>query len=59
MEMYKWIFFLLFIANSGIAQTYDILIKNGKIIDGTGNSWYYSDIAIQNGIVQKPLMPPD
>ena len=27
----------------------DILIKNGKIIDGTGNSWFYSDIAIRKG----------
>ncbi len=27
----------------------DILIKNGKIIDGTGNSWYYGDIAIKEG----------
>lgn len=27
----------------------DILIKNGKIIDGTGNNWYYGDIAISNG----------
>ncbi len=25
----------------------DILIKNGKIIDGTGNSWYYGDIAVK------------
>jgi len=33
------------------AQTYefDILIRNGKIIDGTGNNWYYGDIAIKNG----------
>lgn len=27
----------------------DILIKNGKIIDGSGNSWYYGDIAIKEG----------
>jgi len=27
----------------------DILIKNGKIIDGTGNSWYYGNIAIKDG----------
>jgi N-acyl-D-amino-acid deacylase len=27
----------------------DILIKNGKITDGTGNNWYYSDIAIKDG----------
>lgn len=30
------------------AQQFDILIKNGKIIDGTGNNWYYGDIAIKN-----------
>jgi N-acyl-D-amino-acid deacylase len=28
---------------------YDILIKNGRIIDGTGNSWYIADIGITNG----------
>ncbi len=27
----------------------DILIINGKIIDGTGNSWYYGSIAIKDG----------
>ncbi|NEU07295.1 D-aminoacylase [Flavihumibacter sp. R14] len=27
----------------------DVLIINGKIIDGTGNSWFYGDIAIKNG----------
>ncbi len=27
----------------------DILIRNGKIIDGTGNNWYYGDVAISNG----------
>ncbi|MBS1575401.1 MAG: D-aminoacylase [Bacteroidetes bacterium] len=28
---------------------YDILIKNGRIIEGTGNSWYRGDIAVKNG----------
>ena len=27
----------------------DILIKNGKIIDGTGNSWFYGDVAVYKG----------
>ena len=27
----------------------DLLIKNGKIIDGTGNSWFYGDIAVKDG----------
>lgn len=31
------------------AQTFDVLIKNGKVIDGTGNSWYYGDVGIWNG----------
>jgi N-acyl-D-amino-acid deacylase len=46
--MRKLIFLLLvpFVTN---AQQAEILIKNGKILDGTGNSWYYGDIAISNG----------
>jgi len=28
---------------------YDVIIRNGKIIDGTGNSWYYADIAVKDG----------
>jgi N-acyl-D-amino-acid deacylase len=27
----------------------DILIRNGRIIDGTGNSWFYGDVAIRDG----------
>ena len=27
----------------------DLLIKNGRIVDGTGNSWIYGDIAIKDG----------
>lgn len=29
------------------ASTYDVLIENGHIIDGTGNPWYEGDVAIQ------------
>jgi N-acyl-D-amino-acid deacylase len=32
-----------------IAQSFDLVILNGKIIDGTGNSWYYGDVGIRNG----------
>lgn len=27
----------------------DILIRNGKIIDGTGNNWFYGDLAVKDG----------
>jgi N-acyl-D-amino-acid deacylase len=34
-------------AETGIAdKEFDILIKNGKLLDGTGNPWYYADIGI-------------
>lgn len=31
------------------AQKYDLVITNGKVIDGSGNSWFYGDVAIHNG----------
>lgn len=35
------------------SQDCDLLITNGKIIDGTGNSWYYGNIAVKNGKIIK------
>ncbi|RYY54725.1 MAG: D-aminoacylase, partial [Chitinophagaceae bacterium] len=34
-------------------STCDLLIINGKIIDGTGNNWYYADLAIRDGRILK------
>ena len=31
------------------AQSYDVVIRNGRIVDGTGSPWYSADIAIQGG----------
>src|ERR1043166_48271 len=28
-------------------QPFDILIKNGKILDGVGNPWYFADLGIR------------
>jgi N-acyl-D-amino-acid deacylase len=30
-------------------QTYDLIIRNGHIIDGTGSPWYAADVAIRDG----------
>lgn len=30
---------------------YDLLIQNGKVVDGTGNDAFSADIAVQNGII--------
>ncbi|MEQ9414491.1 MAG: amidohydrolase family protein [Cyclobacteriaceae bacterium] len=43
------ILLIVFVAYTGFAQNFDILIKNGKIVDGAGNSWYYGDVGIWNG----------
>jgi len=32
---------------AGSGAMYDILIRNGHVIDGTGNPWYAADVAIQ------------
>jgi len=32
---------------------FDLLIKNGKIMDGTGNPWYFGDVAVQNNKIEK------
>jgi N-acyl-D-amino-acid deacylase len=32
---------------------FDILIKNGCIIDGTGNPWFRGDVGIRNGMIEK------
>lgn len=41
---------VLLLSAAAHAQTpCDLLIRNGKIIDGTGNSWFYGDIAVKDG----------
>ncbi|MHA2246192.1 MAG: N-acyl-D-amino-acid deacylase family protein [Candidatus Hodarchaeales archaeon] len=32
---------------------YDLIIKNGNIIDGTGNPWYRADVGIKDGKIDK------
>ena len=51
----KWILSLLVFSMAATAQSQDcdILITNGKIIDGTGNSWYYGNIAVKDGKIIK------
>jgi len=29
------------------APVYDLLIRNGRVLDGSGNPWYYADVAIK------------
>jgi len=49
----KFLLFILpFISIQVSAQNHaDILIQNGKIVDGTGNSWFYGDVAVKDSTI--------
>jgi N-acyl-D-amino-acid deacylase len=34
-------------------QLYDLVISNGKVVDGTGNPWFYGDVAVTDGKIVK------
>jgi len=42
-------FALLLVPLSMFAQNYDLLIRNGRIVDGTGSPWYAADVAVRDG----------
>ena len=34
------------------APTYDLLIRNARIVDGSGNPWYRGDVAVRDGRIE-------
>ncbi len=44
---------IIFTTTAVFAQDYDVLIRGGKIVDGTGNAWFYGDVAIKNGKIAR------
>ena len=40
-------FSLLFFSSSSLAQDFDTIIANGRIVDGSGNPWYEADVGIR------------
>jgi N-acyl-D-amino-acid deacylase len=41
--------FLIICACDAQTVPYDLLIRNGRIVDGTGSPWYTADLAIKDG----------
>ncbi len=39
----------LLVAQARAAEKYDLLIRNGHVIDGSGNPWFYGDVAVRDG----------
>jgi len=34
---------------AALAADFDVLIRNGRIVDGAGNAWYRSDVGVKDG----------
>lgn len=47
--MRRILFLILLVSTGAFGQHYDLLLTGGKVIDGTGNGWYYGDVAIRDG----------
>jgi N-acyl-D-amino-acid deacylase len=39
----------LIITSAAFAQRFDLVIRNGQVIDGTGSPWYAADLGIRDG----------
>ena len=40
------LFLALATPSNAHAQSYDVIIRNGRVIDGTGNPWFLADVAL-------------
>src|SRR6201991_4834259 len=45
-RLYTVLLLLITTSGSYAQQHFDIILKNGKIIDGAGNPWFYGDVGI-------------
>ena len=50
---------LLLASATGQEAPYDLVIRNGKIVDGTGNPWFYGDLAIRGDRIAAVGQIPD
>src|SRR5262245_24382182 len=39
------------------AGTYDVIIENGRIIDGTGAAWFYGDVGVVGDRIARIASP--
>src|SRR5689334_19927075 len=49
MRTWKCIGALLVALAPAAAADYDIVIRNARVIDGSGNAWFRADVAVKDG----------
>jgi len=45
------------VAPNPASVTYDVIIQNGRIVDGTGNPWMYGDVGIRGDRIAAVTLP--
>ena len=38
-------------ASGQVTPAYDLILRNGRVVDGTGRPWYRGDVAIREGVI--------
>jgi N-acyl-D-amino-acid deacylase len=46
MKHWRLLFIFALTSIASFAQQYDVLIRNGRVVDGSGNPWVYADVGI-------------
>ena len=44
-----WALVIALVTGAGHAETYDLILRGGRVVDGTGNSAYFADVAVKEG----------
>ncbi len=55
--MNRFLIALLFTCLAFSQTSYDAILAGGRIVDGTGNAWFYGDLAIKDGRIAR-IAPP-
>ena len=45
------LFAIAIASNTVHAQNYDVILRNGRVVDGTGNPWYRADVAVRGDVI--------
>jgi len=45
--------FAALVASAAAQQPFDLVLRGGKVVDGTGSPWYFADVGIRDGKIAK------